>query len=612
MMNRVNEESRAPAEAPRERAATRSPSLLSGWWRRCARVLLLAALTLGVLPNVASAQGARYEGPLDVQRTFFKAIVDGDYRKATTTFEDGVFASEFLAIEAAKDFYEVFRRTRAISLKTELPATSEQDFTLSLAPPDHPQFVVEVVYRKTSNGFRFARETLLQIDAWREMLAGVAPAREVEEARGALEALRFRLRSSLGPGMTSTAFLIENWQWLGLLLLTLIAVITDRIVRLVSGRITARISGREDIALDEETLKSFERPLGLLFAVVVFELLLPVLGIDREVLRILTLATSLIAAVAGVFAAYRLVDVLCDFLGERAAKTENKFDDMLVPLARRTLKVFVAIVGLLFVASRLSNDFWGIVAGLGLGSLAIGFAARDSIENLFGTFTVLLDKPFQIGDWVIVGELEGSVETVGIRSTKIRTFYNSLITVPNREFIASAIDNMGERRYRRIRTTLGVTYDTPPEKVEAFCEGIRELIRSHPYTRKDYYHVYLNGFGASSLDVMLYCFVETPEWATELREKHRLFADILRLANELGVSFAFPTQTLHVAKPEDLVHTDTPPDDVAADERGRAAASRVAAKTLQPFGGLGSIPPPVEIATKPFYGSDDAGGDGGN
>jgi len=280
-----------------------------------------------------------------------------------------------------------------------------------------------------------------------------------------------------------------------------------------------------------------------------------------------------------------------------------------VPLLRRTLKLFVLVVGLLFVASRMSEDLWGIVAGLSLGTFALGFAAKDSVENLFGTFTVLMDKPFQIGDWIISGDLEGTVELVGFRSTRIRTFYNSVITVPNSRFISSAVDNMGERRYRRIRTTLGLTYDTPPEKIEAFCEGVRELIRSHPYTRKDYYHVYLNGFGASSLDVMLYAFVETPEWATELREKHRLFADILRLAEKLGVSFAFPTQTVHLAKPEDLHHHDRPADDGAGAERGRETAHGIVERTLEPFGGQGSVPPPVEILTRPVYGDD--GADGG-
>jgi len=357
---------------------------------------------------------------------------------------------------------------------------------------------------------------------------------------------------------------------------------------------------------------SFERPMGMLAAVLGFELLLPALGLDPGILGLLLLATSFVATVAGAWAAYRLVDVFCDYLAERASRTSNKFDDMLVPLVRRTLKLFVVVVGVVFVASRLSEDLWGVVAGLGLGSIALGFAARDSIENLFGTFTVLMDKPFQIGDWIIVGDLEGTVEQVGFRSTRIRTFYNSILQVPNRTFISSSVDNMGERRYRRIRTMLSLTYDTPPEKIEAFCEGVRQIIRAHPYTRKDYYHVYLNELSAASLDVLLYTFVETPDWSTELREKHRLFADILRLAEKLQVSFAFPTQTIHVARPEDLEHPDRPDSDPHGAEWGRRMADEVVEKSLSPYGG--EKPSPVVTRTGPVgrearYGDD--GEDGG-
>ena len=123
-----------------------------------------------------------------------------------------------------------------------------------------------------------------------------------------------------------------------------------------------------------------------------------------------------------------------------------------------------------------------------------------------------------------------------------------MITVPNSRFISAHVDNWGARRYRRIKTMVSLTYDTPPLKIEAFCEAVRELIRKHPYTRKDYYHVYLNALGAASLDVLLYCFVQTPDWSTELREKHRLYLDILRVAEGLGIEIAFPTQTIHVAK----------------------------------------------------------------
>ena len=185
-----------------------------------------------------------------------------------------------------------------------------------------------------------------------------------------------------------------------------------------------------------------------------------------------------------------------------------------------------------------------VMGALGIGGVALAFAAKDTISNFFGSMTVLADRPFGIGDWVVVGDVEGTVERLGFRSTRVRTFYNSVVTIPNSRMADTNVDNYGKRQYRRVRVMLSLTYDTPPEKIDAFCEGIRELIRLHPYTRKDYYHVYFNKFAASSLDVLLYAFFQVPDWSTELRERHKLFNDILRLAKRIGVDFAFPTQTL--------------------------------------------------------------------
>jgi MscS family membrane protein len=142
------------------------------------------------------------------------------------------------------------------------------------------------------------------------------------------------------------------------------------------------------------------------------------------------------------------------------------------------------------------------------------------------------------------------VEELGFRSTRIRTFYNSQVTIPNSTLVRATVDNYGRRRYRRWKTFIGVQYDTPPEKLVAFTEGIRELVRRHPYTRKDFYQVWCNDFGDSSLNILLYIFHEVPDWSTELRERERLFVDIVRLADRLGVQFAFPTRTVHLYQEE--------------------------------------------------------------
>jgi MscS family membrane protein len=231
---------------------------------------------------------------------------------------------------------------------------------------------------------------------------------------------------------------------------------------------------------------------------------------------------------------------------KKAELTDNKFDDLLIPLLRVVLRFMWGAIALLMAAQFLEYDVSTLVAGLGIGSLAFALAAKDTIENLFGSVSVILDRPFQIGDWVVIDKVEGEVEQVGFRSTRIRTFYNSLITVPNSNLIKAVVDNMGQREFRRINVTLGLTYQTPAHKVSEFCEGVRQIIQEQPNTRKDYYQVWFKNFSESSLDIMLYCFLKVPDWTEELRAREKLLLDIYLFAEKIGVSFAYPTQTLFI------------------------------------------------------------------
>jgi MscS family membrane protein len=357
-----------------------------------------------------------------------------------------------------------------------------------------------------------------------------------------------RLRQSLPESLKQEVFLLENWQWLALLATVALGVVVDWLITLAL-RVTVRgwrqRSGHEAFSdIDDDIL----RPFGMMAMAVVWWTGINLLALPESALLVLLVAVKFLASAAGVWAAYRMVDLVAAWLTDRAKHTSNKIDDVLAPLIPRTLKVFVTVVGVVFVADNLNLDVTGLVAGLGLGGLAFALAAKDMVQNLFGSVTVLMDRTFTVGDWIVVGDQEGTVERMGFRSTRIRTFYNSLLTIPNSRFITADVDNMGERRYRRMKATYGLTYDTPPDKIEAFCEGVRELVRQHSYMRKDYFHVYFNNFGASSLDILVYVFWETPDWATELRERHRFLLDSLRLAHRLGVSFAYPTQTLYLQR----------------------------------------------------------------
>ncbi len=376
---------------------------------------------------------------------------------------------------------------------------------------------------------------------------------------------------------------VKIWQWIGLGSLVLLGMVLDLFLRVFLSGITRRAVKRSGGETSDETLAKTVRPFGLLAAGSLWLFALPLLELPTGAADILLAAVSLFVTLAGVWSAYRVTDLLSEFFASKAELTETKVDDLLIPLLRKTAKIFVTAFGLIYIAKALTIEIGPLLAGLGIGGVAFAFAAKDTLENFFGSVTVIIDRPFQIGDWVQVGDVEGTVEELGFRSTRIRTFYNSLVTIPNGNLVKDVVDNFGRRKYRRWKTHLAITYDTPPAKIDSFCEGVRELIRCHPYTRKDYYHVWLHRFGPSSLDVLVYMFHEAPDWQTELRERHRLMLDIIRLADRLGVQFAFPTQTLHMYKEShEAAHMPAPPPEAQsqrqAEREGRDAVRELVAK----------------------------------
>lgn len=359
------------------------------------------------------------------------------------------------------------------------------------------------------------------------------------------------LRAVIPSNLQSRTFAgIEAWQGIAIVGLVLIGLTLDLVARFVLRWVWTRFANGKQHTdrIDAELLSKTVRPFGVLVAAIFWFTTLNLLDLNPLPLAVLSVAIRFFLAVAMVLAAFRLTDLTSDYFLRKAKRTRSRFDDLLIPLLRKTTKVVLAILAAIYVAESLSIEILPLLTGLGIGGIAVAFAAKDTIENFFGSVAVILDRPFEVGDWVQIDSLEGTVEELGLRSTRIRTFYNSLVTVPNSVLVRATVDNFGKRRYRRYRTMLNVTYDTPPERIDAFCEGIREIIREHPYTRKDYYHVYLNEFGAHSLDILLYMFFQAPDWPTEIRERHRLMLDVIRLAHSLGVSFAFPTQTLHLVR----------------------------------------------------------------
>jgi len=299
-------------------------------------------------------------------------------------------------------------------------------------------------------------------------------------------------------------------------------------------------------SLRHRILLSIEHPIGLIVATGFWYAMTHFLSLEGLVLTILLALIKVSFSAGLIWAAYNLVEVFSSYIEALTEKTETDLDDHLVPFLKKTLRVFVILFGTLLAIQNLGVNVMSLLAGLGLGGLAFALAARDTAANLFGSIMLITDRPFKIGDWIKANDTEGTVEEVGFRSTQVRTFYNSLVSIPNSILANVKIDNMGARKYRRVYTTLGLTYNTPPDKLQEFINGVNKIIESNPNTWEGMHQVVFSGYGDFSLDVMVYFYLDVDDWFQEMQERQKIFFEILALAPKVGVEFAFPTQTLHV------------------------------------------------------------------
>ncbi len=390
------------------------------------------------------------------------------------------------------------------------------------------------------------------------------------------------------------------WKWLALIVILALGWPVNLFVAAVVAVLLGGWLKSRHITLDREVRRRAFKSTGAAGTALFWWY---IVGADYLVLgdwiAVLLPLAKVVTGVTTVWVCYRLVDVLGGYIAANRDVQLTQFDDVLIPLVTKILRIVVVVVAMLLVLELMGIEVTTVLGVVGVGGVAIAFAAQDTIGNFFGSITVLFDRPFGIGDWIVLGDVEGTVERVGFRSTRVRTFYNSVITIPNSKMVNTQVDNYGARQYRRVRIMLSLTYDTPPERIDAFCEGIRELIRLHPYTRKDYYHVYFNQFAGSSLDVLLYAFFEVPDWSTELRERHQLFIDILRLAKRLGVEFAFPTQTIHLERTKGDTTTHEVPITPGRDDPDKIGVERAAEIYREAYGSDPEPRAPVVIDTKP-------------
>jgi MscS family membrane protein len=195
----------------------------------------------------------------------------------------------------------------------------------------------------------------------------------------------------------------------------------------------------------------------------------------------------------------------------------------------------------MYIIQTLDFNLINFLAGLSIGGFALALGAQETVKNFFGSLMIFADQPFNVGDWIDTDKISGTVEKVGLRSTRVRTFHNSLVTIPNSKLSDNNIDNMGKRIYRRYKTIITIEHSTDTELIDEFITQIRTVIKESKNTRKEFYFVYTNNITKYGIEILLYVFFKVPDWQSELEEKHKLIMEILKIQKEIGISFvSFP------------------------------------------------------------------------
>lgn len=242
----------------------------------------------------------------------------------------------------------------------------------------------------------------------------------------------------------------------------------------------------------------------------------------------------------------QLVELSHSYFKTIVEQTESRSDDQLLPIFIKIVKTLVIILGAIHVLDVFDVDLTALIAGLSIGGLALALAAQDTVKNLIGSVMIYADKPFKIGDYVNSGDIIGTVEEIGFRSTRIRTLDSSLISVPNGVLADMTVENRGALQFRRFNTTIGVAYYTPVELIERFVTGLREINQVHPQTKNETALIYLNNMGASSLDILFVIHFNTIDRVIELKLREEILMSILNLAKALNIHIAFPSTSVYI------------------------------------------------------------------
>jgi len=327
----------------------------------------------------------------------------------------------------------------------------------------------------------------------------------------------------------------------------LAGIIARAILNSWLGHRLKKLTERTETEADDMATAALINPLGLLLPIFgVYLALRMLLGVRPEWLANTDRFFKVGIIFVVIWTAFKMADALAVLLMELSSKTESKLDDQIVPLVRKAAKTFLAVLGFILVAQNLGYSVSGLLAGLGIGGLALAMAAKDTLANLFGSLMILIDRPFHVGDWVTFPGGDGVVEEIGLRSTRVRTFAKTVVSIPNAALANATVENHSLMPKRRIKFTLGVTYQSTVAQVERLVADIEAYLKGNPDIDQEFMLVKFTEFNASSLDLFVYCFTVSTDWTKHLAVRQDVNLKIMKMVEDADMEIAYPTQTVHL------------------------------------------------------------------
>ncbi len=341
-------------------------------------------------------------------------------------------------------------------------------------------------------------------------------------------------------------------QIFALIIALLLIWIGRHVVTWAIMRPLQRISSRSQMPFDDKIVTAVKMPMR--WFVVAAALLVSVTILDTgDSVTVFVQRLGRSAILIGMMLLfYKLVDIFAFSSNMLFRVTGLSIEERLLPFIRTSIKVLILVIGVLAVMSEWDYDVTGLVAGVGLSGLALSLAAQDTASNLFGFASIIGDRPFDVGDYIVTPDVEGVVEEVGIRSSRIRQLDQALVTIPNSTLANSVVKNWSRLSKRRVDYMLGVTYDSTSEDLQHLLHRVRELLNNWASVEPGSVVVYFMEFGGSSLDILVRCYLTIPDWGEFQAEKEQINLQVMDLVAELGLSVAFPSRSLYLENLPDL------------------------------------------------------------